>query len=359
MADEPDKSEKTEEPTQKKLDDAHRRGDVAKSQEVNSWFVILGGALFISVLAPDAAAKLTELLGNVLSRAHEIPVDGGGLIALWQELGGSMILALLFPLLVFMLAAAAGNLVQHRPVWSLDPVTPKLSKISPASGFKRLFSPESLASFVKGLAKITIVAAIMVLITWSEKDRLDAALSLPPAALLANIQQLAMKLVGGAIAVLTVVAGLDFLWQRHRWHERQRMTIKELRDEFKQMEGDPTIKAKLRQVRAERGRRRMMQKVPEASVVITNPTHYAVALKYETGMNAPLCVAKGIDATALKIREIAEAHDIPVVENPPLARTLHAGVEPDEEIPPEHYKAVAEIISYVLRAGRRPQWRAG
>ena len=358
MSDEPEKSEKTEEPTQKKLDDAHKRGDVAKSQEVNSWFVMLGAALFISVLAPAAARDLTELLRDVIAKAHAIPVDGPGLASMWHELGTGMILALLFPLVIFMMAAAAGNLVQHRPVWSVDPITPKLSKISPLSGFKRLFSPESLINFLKGLAKITIVATIMAMILWSEIDRLDAALGIDPAMLLQIVQQLSIKLIGGAIAILTIVAGLDFLWQRHRWYQRQKMTVRELRDEFKQMEGDPTIKAKLRQIRAERSRRRMMQNVPQASVVITNPTHYAVALKYEAGMPAPLCLAKGIDATALKIREMAEAHDIPIVENPPLARTLHAGVEVDEEIPPEHYKAVAEVIGYVLRLKRKPGWRS-
>lgn len=358
MADEPEKSEKTEEPTQKKLDDAHKRGDVAKSQEVNSWFVMLGAALFVAVLAPAAVGDLTILLREVIAKAHAIPVDGAGLAGLWHKLGTGMILALLFPFAIFMLAAAAGNLVQHRPVWSVDPITPKLSKISPISGFKRLFSAESLINFLKGLAKIGIVTVMMTVILWSEVDRLDAALGLDPATLMQTVQQLSIKLIGGAIAILTIVAGLDFLWQRHRWHQRQKMTVRELRDEFKQMEGDPMIKAKLRQIRAERSRRRMMQNVPQASVVVTNPTHFAVALKYEAGMAAPVCLAKGIDATALKIREVAEEHDVPVVENPPLARTLHAAVEVDEEIPPEHYKAVAEIIGYVLRLKNRPRWRS-
>jgi len=149
--------------------------------------------------------------------------------------------------------------------------------------------------------------------------------------------------------VLSIVAALDFAWQKHTWWEKQRMTIKELRDEYKQMEGDPQVRAKLRQIRVERGKKRMMQNMPRAAVVITNPTHYSVALEYEKGMAAPICVAKGVDAIAFKIRELAEEYDIPIIENPPLARTLHASVEVDDEIPPEHYKAVAEVIGYVMR----------
>jgi flagellar biosynthetic protein FlhB len=148
---------------------------------------------------------------------------------------------------------------------------------------------------------------------------------------------------------MTVVAALDYLFERAQWMKKQRMSIQEVKDEYKQMEGDPTVKAKLRQIRAERGRKRMMAAVPSATVIITNPTHYAVALKYEQGMGAPLVVAKGVDAVAFKIREIGQEHDIPVVENPPLARALHATVQIDEEITPEHYKAVAEVIGYVMR----------
>jgi flagellar biosynthetic protein FlhB len=142
------------------------------------------------------------------------------------------------------------------------------------------------------------------------------------------------------------------LFQYRRWYERQKMSLRELKDEFKQSEGDPTIKGKMKQVRQSRQRRRMMAQVPKAAVVITNPTHYSVALQYERGMDAPVCVAKGTDAVALKIREVAAEHSIPMVENPPLARALHATVEVDQAIPPEHYKAVAEVIGYVMRLRR-------
>ncbi|MEX0591804.1 MAG: EscU/YscU/HrcU family type III secretion system export apparatus switch protein, partial [Xanthobacteraceae bacterium] len=165
-------------------------------------------------------------------------------------------------------------------------------------------------------------------------------------------RMLALRLLVGVVAVMAVVAALDWLWSRHTWYERQRMSLREIRDEYKESEGDPTIKAKLRQIRQARMRKRMMSEVPKATVVITNPTHYAIALKYEKGMNAPLCVAKGMDALALRIRELAEEHRVPVVENPPLARALHKSVELDQEVPPEHYKAVAEVIGFVMRLRR-------
>jgi flagellar biosynthetic protein FlhB len=161
-----------------------------------------------------------------------------------------------------------------------------------------------------------------------------------------------VKVLGAVVAVLAVVAAADYLFQYRQWFERQKMSLREMKDEFKQTEGDPQVKGKIRQLRQARARRRMMAAVPKASVIITNPTHYAIALQYDRGMNAPVCLAKGTDLVALKIRELATAHSIPIVENPPLARALHATVEIDQEVPAEHYQAVAEIIGYVMRLNR-------
>jgi flagellar biosynthetic protein FlhB len=158
-----------------------------------------------------------------------------------------------------------------------------------------------------------------------------------------------MQMLGAVVAILAVVAAADYLFQYRQWYERQKMSVREMKEEFRQTEGDPAVKGKLRQLRHTRMRKRMMAAVPKASVVITNPTHFAVALKYERGMNAPICVAKGADLIARKIREVAQSHDIPVVENAPLARALHGTVEIDQEIPQEHYRAVAEIIGYIMR----------
>jgi flagellar biosynthetic protein FlhB len=170
-----------------------------------------------------------------------------------------------------------------------------------------------------------------------------------PAIVLVLTKTLSLEMLSTVVAILAIVAAADYLFQYRQWYERQKMSVRELKEEFKQTEGDPAIKAKIRQLRQNRARKRMMAAVPKASVIITNPTHYAIALQYDRGMNAPLCLAKGIDNIALKIREVAAEHNIPVVENPPLARALHATVEIDQEVPPEHYKAVAEVIGYVMR----------
>jgi flagellar biosynthesis protein FlhB len=243
-------------------------------------------------------------------------------------------------------------MIQHRLVWSLEPLKPKLSKISPAAGLQRMFSKQALANFVKGLAKLGVIGAIMVALLWPERFRLDTLVQTDPAAMLSITQVLTLKVLGAVVAVLAIIAAADYLFQYRQWYERQKMSVRELKDEFKQTEGDPGVKAKIRQIRQTRMRKRMMSAVPEASVVITNPTHYAIALKYERGMDAPLCVAKGTDLIARKIREVATEHGIPIVENPPLARALHGTVEIDQEIPPEHYQAVAEIIGYVMRLNR-------
>jgi flagellar biosynthetic protein FlhB len=187
---------------------------------------------------------------------------------------------------------------------------------------------------------------------WPQRNLLRGLIATDPSTILPFTQSLTMRMLGAVVAILAVVATADYLFQYRQWYERQKMSLREIKEEFRQTEGDPAVKGKLRQLRNTRMRRRIMAAVPKASVVITNPTHFAVALRYERGMNAPVCVAKGVDLIARKIREIAEAHDIPVIENPPLARALHGTVEIDQEIPPEHYRAVAEIIGYIMRLSR-------
>src|SRR5262249_14414316 len=197
-----------------------------------------------------------------------------------------------------------------------------------------------------------VIGAVMLMLLWPQRYRLEGLVATDIAGSLWLTRSLALDVLGAVIAVLFLVAAADYLFQYRQWYERQKMSVREMKEEFKQTEGDPMVKGKIRQLRQARMRKRIIAAVPKASVVITNPTHYAVALQYERGMNAPICVAKGLDALALKIREVAGEHRIPVVENPPLARALHATVEIDEEIPQEHYKAVAEVIGYVMKLRR-------
>jgi flagellar biosynthetic protein FlhB len=352
MADEADTSDKTEDPTQKKLDDALLRGDVVKSQEVNNWFIIAGGTLVLMSFAGSMSEGLVTTLRGLIANSYRINMDGPALPRMFEKLGVELIAALALPFLILTLAALIANLIQHKLVWTTEGLSPKFSKISPLAGLKRLFSKQALANFAKGIAKLVLLGSILVALMLPERDRMEGLVRTDLIALLPFTHVLALKMMGAVVALLGVVAAADYFFQYRTWFAKQKMSLQELKEEFKQTEGDPTIKGKVRNLRLQRSRKRMMAAVPKASVIITNPTHYAIALQYERGMEAPICVAKGMDAIALKIRAIASNHAIPIVENPPLARALHATVEVDEPIPAEHYKAVAEVISYLMKLRR-------
>jgi flagellar biosynthesis protein FlhB len=347
MAEEDDGGERSEDPTQKRLDDALERGDVAKSQEVNTWFMIGGATLVLSTFSGSIGGIQTPLK-NVIANSWMIRTDGPSLLMLAQHLEYVVFAAVGVPILMLLLTAIAGNVLQHRLVWSGESLKPKLSKISPMEGAKRIFGKQAVANFAKGLFKLVALGAVMTAILWPERHRLESMMRFDPASLFGVIVSLSMHLMGAVVAMLAVVAIADYFFQYRQWYERQKMSLREMKDEFKQSEGDPHVKGRIRQLRQARMKKRMMAAVPKASVIITNPTHYAVALSYERGMQAPICVAKGVDLIALKIREVAGQHDIPIVENVPLARALYATVEIDEEIPVEHYHAVAEIVGYVM-----------
>jgi flagellar biosynthetic protein FlhB len=353
-----DTDDKTEDPTQKRLDDAHAKGDVAKSQEVNTWFVIAGGTLVLSTFSGSMGGGIMMPMRNLVANSWMIRTDGAGLMALAQTLSFAVIAAVGVPLLMLMLAAIAGNMVQHRLVWSGESLKPKFSKVSPGAGFKRIFGKQAAANFAKGIFKLIALGAVMTAVLWPERHRLEAFLHFDPAEILGATTSLTLHLMGAVVAMLAVVAIADYFFQYRQWHERQKMSLQEMKEEFKQAEGDPHIKGKIRQLRQQRMKKRMMAAVPKASVIITNPTHYSIALSYDRSMSAPICVAKGVDNIALKIREIAKEHDIPIVENVPLARALHATVDIDEEIPVEHYHAVAEIIGYVMGLKRTVSGRS-
>src|ERR1700726_1159369 len=347
MAGEDDGAERTEDPTQKRLDDALERGDVAKSQEVNTWFMIAGATLVLSSFS-GSIGGIQMPLRNLIANSWMIHTDGPSLLQLAQSLEYTLIAALGVPLLLLALAAIAGNMLQHRLIWSGESIKPKFSKISPAAGAKRIFGKQAAANFFKGIFKLVALGAVMTAILWPERHRLEAMMHFDAAAIFGVVISLTMHLMGAVVALLAVVAIADYFFQNRQWYERQKMSLREMKEEFKQSEGDPKVKGRIRQLRQARMRKRMMAAVPKASVIITNPTHYSVALSYERGMSAPVCVAKGADNVALKIREIAREHDIPIVENVPLARALYATVAVDDEIPVEHSHAVAEIIGYVM-----------
>jgi flagellar biosynthetic protein FlhB len=343
-----DSDEKTHDPTQKRLDDAHQKGDVVKSQEVGTWFLIAGGTLVLSSFGTSIGTGLEVPMRNLIANSWMIRTDGPGLLQLSQNLGTAVLSAIGVPLLMLMLAAIAGNMIQHRLVFSAESLTPKFSKISPAAGFTRIFGKQAAANFLKGLIKVIALGAVMIMVLWPERYRLDAMLHFDPTVLLQTSVTLTLQVMGSVVALLSAVAIGDYFFQYRSWYERQKMSLQEIKEEMKQSEGDPHIKGRLRQLRHAKMKKRMMAAVPNASVIITNPTHYSVALSYEAGMAAPICVAKGVDEIAFKIREVAGKHDIPIVENVPLARALYATAEIDAEIPVEHYQAVAQVIGYVM-----------
>ncbi|KFC69153.1 Flagellar biosynthesis protein FlhB [Devosia sp. LC5] len=360
MSDEaPEQASKTEDPSQKKLEDAHNKGDVAKSQEVTTWFMLLGSATIFAMMAPSTSASLVQSLKVVMTNADQFELGGSGFAVFFNGLALALLGTILVPLAILTFCGVAANLIQHRPLISTEPITPKFSKISPLAGFKRLFSTESLVNFGKGLLKICIVGTVLFFVVWPERDRLDTMMTADPLIILADFQEIGLKIFGATLAVLAIIALADYIYVRQKWWKRQMMTVQETRDEYKQMEGDPKVKGRIRQMRQDRARKRMMASVPDATVVITNPTHFAVALKYDRSMGAPQCVAKGADAVALRIREVAKENDVPIVENPPLARALFASVDIDDVIPGEHFQAVAEVIGFVMRLKKPGGWKAG
>jgi flagellar biosynthetic protein FlhB len=348
-----DDTDKTEDPTQKRLEEAIRTGDVAKSQEVNAWFMLAGATLAIAIFGGDSIVKLAMVLRELLGNIGQLSGNGFSYLKFSGHLLLQTLLAISPLLGILIVAALAGNYVQHGPLWTVEALGLKPSRISPLSGAKRIFSKHGLVQLAKSIAKFAAVGTVIFLVVYPEIPRIKLLASSDVTQMMPLLLKLVLRVMFGVCAIMGLIAGVDWWWARHTWYERHRMTVREIREEHKQSEGDPTVKAKLRQVRRMRLRKNMMKSVPKATVVVTNPTHYAVALQYEPGMNAPVCVAKGMDLIALKIREIAEDHRIPLIENPPLARALHKTVDIDQEVPPEHYKAVAEVIGYVMRLRRR------
>ena len=358
MSSENDSANKSEEPTEKKLKDARKKGDVPSSREPSNLMGVLSLNIFAIFLAPYVLTSLTDVLGEAfLAAAHfKIGTDYTGL----RDLGataGTMVISsvkLLIPITVLMIAASIlGVLVQGETVATTERIRPKLSKISPLSGFKRIYSADAFVEFLKNFTKVCVIVGLSF---WFGRDAVvgiwQSSDFIPESFLSYGYKAAVYTLIGTTI-LLAFTATTDVIWKRSQWLKKQRMTTREIKDEFKDREGDPVIKAKRASIQRKRSRQNLVQAVPTASVVITNPTHYAVALRYEMGQDAgPVCVAKGMDKIAAQIRKLAREADVPIVESRALARTLHATVEVDEMVPIEHWRAVAEIISYVIRLRR-------
>jgi flagellar biosynthesis protein FlhB len=350
-----DDASKTEEPTSKRMSEAREQGNIPNSREMTSWLVLLGLTLYLAIAVSDGAHDLAKLMMKFIERPHEMSIDPGALQYMLYNVMRESIGMLSVPLGIALLMALIGPLGQVGLMFSSSTLEPKLDRIDPIQGFQRLFSTRALVEFAKACIKMVVVGAIIYAVIAPDFNRLPQFISMDPISFADETLAIAIKIMIAILFILAFLAAFDVFYQRYTHHQELRMTKQEVKDEFKQTEGDPMVKNRLRQIRADRARKRMMQNVPQADVVVTNPTHFAVALKYDQEtMHAPRLTAKGADLIAKRIRDIAEENNVPLVENPPLARALYASVELDQEVPPEHYQAVAEVIGYIMRLKRGP-----
>ncbi|HIJ38521.1 MAG TPA: flagellar biosynthesis protein FlhB [Rhodospirillaceae bacterium] len=346
-----DDDSKTERPTDRRLSRAREEGDIPQSQEIKTVAMLLAITVVVWLMVPMMMGRLKAYLANFLERADSIRVGSEQELAeLLGHLAANVGLVLLMPLGFLFLVGLSSSISQTGWTISTRKLVPDLGKINPLAGFGRMFSLQAVMELAKSMAKLAVVAILCGMILRPRIKELEHLPAMEMPAILEFIHNLLVHLLLAVVLVMVVIAASDWAYQRFNFMKKLRMTKQEVKDEHKQTEGDPKVKSRIRALRLQRARNRMMAAVPKADVVVTNPTHYACALRYDAdSMTAPLLVAKGQNLVALKIREIAEEHKVPIVENPPLARALFATVEIDAEIPPEHYKAVAEVISYVLR----------
>ncbi|MBS0334146.1 MAG: flagellar biosynthesis protein FlhB [Proteobacteria bacterium] len=353
MSDTNDAASKTEEATPRKLSQARERGEVVKTADLPQLMSLTAVGAVLLTAGGGLCKNLMNALTPFIASPETVDFAAGGGMQVFRT--GLMAVA---PFLAMVVGAACvagvfGNVIQTGLIFSTEAFKPDLNKLNPLEGFKRVYSIDGLMQFVKSLAKVAVTGALAYWVVRPHIDELQGLTGLAPTAALAFSVDLVKRLFFAVMSFLIVVAGADWLWQRQRFMTRMRMTKEEVKEDYKQSEGDPHIKARQKQLRMQRAKRRMMAEVAKATVVVMNPTHYAVALRYDTSeAPAPLCVAKGVDSLALKIRQIAEEAGVPVLEDPPLARALYAVVEVDDVIPPAHYEAVAKIIGFILNAGR-------
>ena len=352
-----DRSSNTEEPTKRRLDEARSKGDVAKSQDVAAFAALAGGAAVVVLGGGWMARSMAEALTPFLAHPEAIDLSGRGSVGVMRAALGAAVPGVLV-LAAASVAGIAGNLIQHGFLWAPSKLAPDLSKLNPFSGLQRMFGLDSLINFGKSAIKLVAMGAVVWMVLKPRAGALQTMPGLEPAAILPYSAEVLRAMLFAVLAVSGVIAGADWMVSRQRFMARMRMSREDVKQESKDTEGDPHVKARQRQVRVTLARRRMIQNVPKATVVVTNPTHYAVALRYEKGeTEAPVCVAKGMDALALKIRAVAEENEVPIVEDPPLARALYAAIDVDEAIPREHYQAVAQIIGFIMSGAAKAERR--
>ncbi len=347
--------EKTEKATDKKRLDSRKKGQVLKSQDVTSAIVLLSVFLFLFFAAGFIRDRFFLFFNQAFTEYVSMKTfDAETAMLIYMDVLIAMAFILLPIMVIAMVAALAGNLLQFGFLFTTEPLKFDLKKIDPIKGLKRIFSIRAIVELLKSILKISFIGTVTFLIVWTN---IDKVLSLAFKGIwdtLSTVGQLTALMGISASFTLLFISILDFIYQKYDYEKNLRMSKQDIKDEHKNTEGDPLIKSRIKQRQREMAMRRMMQEVPEADVIITNPTHYAIALKYDDGdMDAPVIVAKGVDFVAQKIKMIAQEHDIVTVENRPLARSLYDEVEIGDRIPEQFFKAVAEILAYVYRIQRK------
>lgn len=352
MSDE-DKESKTEDASEKKIADAVEKGNVPLSREASLFASLIAILLSLVFFTAGPTARLTEDLAHFIDNPGGFRLDTGSdaVEVMWLALGAAW--RFLLPIVVILgLAGIAATAFQNVPSMVLERVKPQWNRVSPMGGFTRIFGPQGHIEFGKQMFKLLVVSMVSIILLYSQEYQVVNAMFADPLLVPSVVLALSTKLVSAVCIGTIALVGADLVWARIKWRSDLRMSHQEVKDEFKQAEGDPMVKARMRSIAQQRARERMLTNVPRASVVIANPTHYAIALQYDRQKGgAPLVVAKGLDLVALKIREIAEKSGVPVVEDRALARAMYDAVQVDQWIPAEFYRPVAKILYFIYSKG--------
>lgn len=345
--------DKTEDATPKKKSEARKKGQIPRSKEVGLALTLLSSTIVLSTLGSYAGNELKSTMIAFLNNYLTMTIDYGSLqkiliIVIWRI--AIIFIPIVLPIMVMGVLA---NFLQTGALITSEPLKPDFKKLNPINGFKRIFSMKSVVQLLKDTGIVSVVGYVGYKFV---KDNYYYILSLgdlKPIGVISAIGSLTVSIFSKITIVMIVIALIDYVYQRYQYNKDLKMTKQEIKEEFKQSEGDPQIKGKIRQKQREMAMRRMMQEVPKATVVVTNPTHISVAIKYEEGQSAPTIVAKGADTVALRIKEMAKENDVPIIENKPLARLMYKELELDQEVPVEMYQAVAEILALVYKLKKK------
>ena len=345
--------EKTEEPTSKKLEDAKKKGQIARSKELGTMFVLIFSAISLLLYGPEIGKGLYNIMGRMLSLNRSETYDTTKMFAVWSEVASALLFPVAMFVLIIVIAAFIGNTLLGGFNFSWEAAAPKPSKMSPIKGFKRMFGPQAAIELVKSILKFALVAIFAVFLIQTFFDEiLHLSIESAPSNIIHALEILSWMFLGLS-CTLVIIAAIDAPYQSYNHNKQLKMTMQEIKDEYKNSEGDPQIKARIRQTQRQMSQRRMMQDVPDADVIVTNPTHYSVALKYDTERaGAPIVLAKGIDEMAMQIRKIAKGNEVPIVESPMLTRALYHTAEIGQQIPDQLFTAVAQVLAYVFQLKR-------